>query len=335
MTHEANTLSRFIMEHERRHPEATGEFSNLLSQISLAAKVIQREVSKAGLVDILGYTGQTNIQGEEVQKLDMFAHDTIVRMFERAGLVCALASEEEEHILPIPVGAPKGSYVMSFDPLDGSSNIDVNVNIGTIFSIHRRITPPGEGGERDFLQVGRRQVCAGYVLYGTSTMLVMTTGQGVHGFTLDPSIGEFLLSHENMTLPERGNVYSINEGNSAHWLPATREVVARLKSVDPESRLPYKARYIGSLVADFHRTLLKGGIFLYPGDRQTPNGKLRLLYEAAPLAMVAEQAGGAASDGLCPILDIEPEALHQRVPLILGSRYDVEKAVATYRRHAG
>ena len=335
MTHEANTLPRFIMEQERRHPEATGEFSNLLSQISLAGKVIQREVSKAGLVDILGYTGQENVQGEAVQKLDVFAHETMINMFEKSGQLCALASEEEENILPIPADGVRGNYVMSFDPLDGSSNIDANVNIGTIFSVHRRVTPEGEGGEADFLQPGHRQVCAGYVLYGTSTMLVMTTGQGVHGFTLDPSIGEFLLSHEDLQIPARGKIYSINEGNSAYWFDDTRAYIEHLKGVDAEGGRPYKARYIGSLVADFHRTLLYGGVFLYPGDRKAPNGKLRLLYEAAPLAMIAQQAGGQASTGHQAILDLEPEALHQRVPLILGSRDDVAEAEDFYRRHGG
>lgn len=328
MSHEANTLARFIMEEERRHAEATGGFSALLSQISLAAKVIHREVSRAGLVDILGLTGQENVQGEEVQKLDIFANDSLVGMFEDSGLLCAMASEEEEGIIPIPADQPRGAYTLAFDPLDGSSNIDVNVNIGTIFSIHRRTSASdGVADEGDFLQPGNRQVCAGYVLYGTSTMLVYSTGQGVHGFTLDPSIGEFLLSHRDMQMPSRGKIYSINEGNSAHWFDGTRSYIDHLKSVDGDSGRPYKARYIGSLVADFHRTLLYGGVFLYPGDRKAPNGKLRLLYEASPLAFLAQQAGGHASTGSQAILDIEPTELHQRVPLIIGSREDVEEAV--------
>lgn len=328
---EPQTLARFIMEEERRFPDATGDFSNLLSHLSLAGKVIQRQVSKAGLVDILGHTGQTNVQGETVQKLDLYANDIIIRMFERSGALCALASEEEEDIVPMAADVPTGDYVMSFDPLDGSSNIDANINIGTIFSIHHRITEQGPGTTEDFLQAGSRQLCAGYILYGSATMLIMSTGNGVHGFTLDPGIGEFLLSHRDLRMPERGKIYSTNEGNSAHWLPGTRAYIDHLKSVDKDRGLPYKARYIGSLVADFHRTLLYGGIFLYPGDQKAPNGKLRLLYEASPLAFLAQQAGGHASTGEQAILDIEPESLHQRVPLIIGSREDVEEAERFHR----
>lgn len=327
MSHTAHTLSRFIMDEERRHPEATGGFSALLSQISLAAKVIHREVSRAGLVDILGLTGQENVQGEEVQKLDIFANEAIVGMFERSGLLCAMASEEEEGIIPIPPNQPHGVYVLAFDPLDGSSNIDANINIGTIFSIHRRRSAgDAVASEADFLQPGRDQVCAGYVLYGTSTMLVFSTGHGVHGFTLDPSIGEFLLSHRDLQMPTQGKIYSINEGNAVWWAESTRTYIEHLKSVDGDRGLPYKSRYIGSLVADFHRTLLYGGIFLYPGDEKAPNGKLRLLYEASPLAFLAQQAGGHASTGSQAILDIEPHELHQRVPLIIGSRDDVAEA---------
>lgn len=327
MSHEAHTLARFIMEEERRYPDATGGFSDLLSQLSLATKVIHREVSRAGLVDILGLTGQENVQGEEVQKLDIFANDALVSMFEDSGLLCGMASEEEEGIIPIPPDQPHGDYTLAFDPLDGSSNIDANINIGTIFSIHRRLTASDEEAtEADFLQPGHRQVCAGYVLYGTSTMLVYSTGQGVHGFTLDPSIGEFLLSHRDIKMPTRGKIYSANEGNTAHWSKGTRAYIEHLKSVDSERGLPYRSRYIGSLVADFHRTLLYGGIFLYPGDRKAPNGKLRLLYEASPLAFLAQQAGGHASTGQQAILDIEPQELHQRVPLIIGSRDDVAEA---------
>lgn len=326
MRQESQTLSRFIMDQERHHPGATGELSALLSQLGLASKVIHREVSKAGLVDILGYTGHTNVQGEEVKKLDIFANDTLKAMFEGSGLVCAMASEEEEDIIPIPEGRPLGNYTLAFDPLDGSSNIDVNVNIGTIFSVHRRRAADGLGTEEDFLQPGRRQVCAGYVLFGTSTMLVYTTGNGVHGFTLDPSIGEFLLSHRNLRMPEKGKIYSINEGNTSRWFPGTRAYIDHLKAEDKAGGRPYKGRYIGSLVADFHRTLLYGGIFLYPGDQSAPQGKLRLLYEAAPLAMVAEQAGGRGSTGTEAILDLQPDSLHQRVPLVIGSRADVEEA---------
>lgn len=325
------TLSRFIMEQERHHPEATGEFSALLSHLGLAAKVIHREVSRAGLVDILGYTGQENVQGEAVQKLDIFANDALKSMFSRAGLLCAMASEEDDDVVPIGDDVPRGSYVMSFDPLDGSSNIDANINIGTIFSVHHRVSPTGPGTQEDFLQPGHRQVCAGYVLYGTSTMLVFSTGHGVHGFTLDPGIGEFLLSHRDIRMPERGKIYSINEGNSAHWDKPTRTYIEGLKTPDKEAGRPYKSRYIGSLVADFHRTLLYGGIFLYPGDAKAPQGKLRLLYEAAPLAFLAREAGGGASTGHQAILDVQPEELHQRVPLVIGSRLDVEEAEAAYR----
>ncbi len=326
MSHDALTLTRFIMREERRHPEASGDFSALLNHISLAGKVIHREVSRAGLVDILGLTGQENVQGEEVQKLDVFANDTLMGMFEDSGLLCAMASEEEDTIVAIPMDSPRGDYTLAFDPLDGSSNIDANVNIGTIFSIHRRCTAEDAVADTsDFLQPGHRQVCAGYVLYGTSTMLVYTTGDGVRGFTLDPSIGEFVLSHHDIKMPAKGNIYSANEGNTHRWFDGTRAYIDHLKTV------PYKARYIGSLVADFHRTLLYGGIFLYPGDQKTPAGKLRLLYEAAPLALLAQQAGGHATTGEQAILDVEPTELHQRVPLIIGSREDVAEAERFWR----
>jgi fructose-1,6-bisphosphatase I len=326
MSRESITLTRFIMEQERKYPEATGGFSDLLSHLTLAGKIIDRDVSKAGLVDILGYTGDQNVQGEEVKKLDIFAHDTLVRMFQHTGRLCGMASEEEEHPIPIAEEYPHGKYILCFDPLDGSSNIDVNVNIGTIFSMHRRVSKDGPATMEDFLQPGSRQVCAGYILYGTSTMLVYTTGNGVHGFTLDPSVGEFLLSHEDIRIPGRGSIYSTNEGNYNLWDEGTRAYIDRLKTVDKSAGLPYKSRYIGSLVADFHRTLLYGGIFLYPGDQRAPKGKLRLLYEASPLAMICENAGGAASTGTQRILDVEPDGLHMRVPLVIGSRDDVAEA---------
>ncbi len=324
---EAVTLNRFILSSEHQVPGATGEFSALLSHIALAGKVIHREVSRAGLVDVLGATGEINVQGEEVKKLDVFAHETMVRMFQYPGLLCAMASEEEKDLIPVPERYPRGKYVLNFDPLDGSSNIDANVNIGTIFSVHRRLSPAdGVGTPADCMQPGHRQVCAGYVLYGSATMLVFTTGSGVHGFTLDPSVGEFLLSHQGIRIPPRGSIYSTNEGNSQLWSAGMRSYVEHLKTVDKSRGLPYKARYIGSLVADFHRTLLYGGIFLYPADSKSPQGKLRLLYEASPLALVCEQAGGAASTGSERILDIAPNALHQRVPLIVGSKDDVAEA---------
>ncbi len=320
------TVARHIMEQERLHPEATGEFSALLHDIMLAAKLIHREVSKAGLLDVLGKTGHTNVQGEEVMKLDAFAHRTIYEALDHTGHLCVMASEEEENVLAIPPEYPCGKYVLNFDPLDGSSNIDANVSIGTIFSIHRRLDPSSTapGTEADCMQPGHRQVCAGYLVYGSSTMLVYTTGQGVHGFTYDPGVGEFLMSHENIQIPKKGSIYSVNEGNFARWDDATRAYIEHLRSEDGDGH-PYKSRYIGSLVADFHRTLLYGGIFLYPADRKSPSGKLRLLYEAAPMAMIAEQAGGMATDGKQRILDIVPEKLHQRTPLIIGSEEDVRE----------
>jgi fructose-1,6-bisphosphatase I len=317
------TVGRYIMERERDYPEATGEFSDLLSDIMLAAKLIHREVTKAGLLDILGKTGDVNVQGEEVMKLDEFANQTVYQALDHTGHLCVMASEEDEDILPIPDEYPKGKYVLNFDPLDGSSNIDANVSIGTIFSIHKRVTPgDGPGTAEDCMQPGHKQVCGGYLVYGSSTMFVYTTGHGVHGFTFDPSVGEFLMSHEDIRIPKRGNIYSVNEGNATRWSKGTQQYVEHLKSTNGEGH-PYKSRYIGSLVADFHRTLLYGGIFLYPADSKSPHGKLRLLYEAAPLAMIVEQAGGAATDGKQRILDIEPTQLHQRTPLIIGSQEDV------------
>lgn len=321
------TIGRHIMEQERRYPSATGEFSDLLSEITLAAKIIGREVSKAGLVNILGKTGEENVQGEEVQKLDLFANDVIFRALDHTGHLCIMASEECEEPLQIPARYPRGKYVLNFDPLDGSSNIDANVSIGTIFSIHRRVTDgDGAGDVRDCMQKGSRQVCAGYIVYGSSTVFVYTTGQGVHGFTFDPSVGEFLLSHENIRIPDRGSIYSINEGNYHRWDAPVRRYIEYLKTPDKGNGHPYSSRYIGSLVADFHRNLLYGGIFLYPGDRKNRHGKLRLLYEAAPLAFICEQAGGAATDGTRRILDIDPTELHQRVPLVIGSAADVAEA---------
>jgi fructose-1,6-bisphosphatase I len=313
------TVQQHILDQERLHPEATGDFSQLLTSLIVAAKIISREVNKAGLVKILGETGNVNVHGEVVQKLDEYAQQTISRTMGDCGHLCVMASEESEGIIPIPDGGRRGKYVLMFDPLDGSSNIDVNASIGTIFSIHRKVTDQEDGGLTDCLQLGRKQLAAGYFIYGSSTMMVYTTGQGVHGFTLDPSLGEFLLSHENIRTPSRGKIYSINEGNVSKWDHATRRYIESLKQDCRERGLPYSLRYIGSLVADFHRNLMKGGIFLYPG----PKGKLRLLYEASPLAMVAEQAGGAATTGDRRILDLEPTSLHQKVPLIIGSREDV------------
>jgi fructose-1,6-bisphosphatase I len=319
------TISRHIMEMERQFPEASGDFSGLMSDITLAAKMIQREVNKAGLVNILGKAGDTNVQGEEQMKLDVFADQVMFRALDHTGHLCVMASEENESVLLIPEQYPCGKYVLNYDPLDGSSNIDANVSIGTIFSILRRITPgDGCGDETDCMQPGFRQVCAGYVMYGSSTMFVYTTGNGVHGFTLDPSVGEFLLSHENIRIPRRGRIYSTNEGNQHLWDEPTRRFIDHLKTPDKETGRPYSSRYIGSLVCDFHRNLLYGGVFLYPADRKSPGGKLRLLYEANPLAFIVEQAGGAASDGRGRILDRVPDSLHARTPLIIGSSEDVK-----------
>ncbi|MCC6349965.1 MAG: class 1 fructose-bisphosphatase [Candidatus Eisenbacteria bacterium] len=325
MENRAVTLSQFVLQSERDHPEASGEFTGVLLDIALAAKMINKAVIRAGLVDVLGATGTTNVQGERVQKLDVFAHETIMNVLGVTGQLAVVASEEDEGIVPVPDGAPLGKYVVNFDPLDGSSNIDANVNIGTIFSILPRISRKGHGTLEDCLQAGRRQLCAGYVLYGTTTMLVYTTGDGVHGFTFEPSIGEFLLSHPNIRTPERGRIYSANEGNYAKWPVGVRRYVDWLKADDKATGRPYSARYVGSLVADFHRNLLYGGIYLYPGDSKNPNGKLRLLYEGAPLAFIAEQAGGAASNGSQRIMDIAPSSLHQRSPLFLGSPVDVRE----------
>ena len=328
MTAKIITIERHILEQQQFFPEATGEFTYLLYDIALAAKIISREVSKAGLVEILGSAGEVNVQGEQVMKLDVFANETFIRMNDHAGWLCAMASEEAADIIPIPERFPCGKYVLIFDPLDGSANIDMNVSVGTIFSIHRKVSAGQRGALEDFLQPGYKQAAAGYIIYGSSTMMVYTTGQGVHGFTLDPTVGEFLLSHPNIRIPPRGKYYSINEGNYHYWSEGVRCYVDYLKASDKATGRPYSGRYIGTLVADFHRNLLAGGIFVYPADTRDarkPHGKLRLLYEAAPLAFIVEQAGGRASDGTQDIMQIQPESLHQRVPLFIGSREDVDK----------
>lgn len=315
------TLTRFLIEQQRIYfSDATGDFTGLLADIATAAKVISREVNKAGLIDILGFQGSKNVHGEAVQKLDLFANDVFVNTLSHTGHLICMASEEMDEIYQIPETAKKGKYVFLMDPLDGSSNIDVNISIGSIFSIYRRKSSGEKATEADILQAGRHQVGAGYVIYGSSTMLVYTTGHGVHGFTLDPGIGEFLLSHESITIPEKGTIYSINEAYTHRWAQAIRDYVALAKT---EKKT---ARYVGSLVADFHRNLLKGGIFLYPPDTQYPQGKLRLLYEAAPLAFIIEQAKGRASTGTGRLLDVVPEKLHQCIPLIIGSVEDVKAA---------
>ncbi len=319
------TLQQHILEEQRRHhPHATGEFSWLLSGITLAAKMIGSRVRRAGLADVLGATGESNVQGEAVQKLDVFANQALLHCLGHRGNVAVMASEEDERPIVVPRDREQGRYVVVFDPLDGSSNIDVNVSVGTIFAIFRR--GPDPSGTRDpladVLQPGTQQVAAGYVVYGSSTMCVYTAGNGVHGFTLDPEIGAFVISHENVKMPDRGSLYSVNEANADTFPEGYRRYLARLRSGDAGG--PYSSRYIGSLVADFHRTLLKGGIFLYPPTRQHPQGKLRLMYEANPIAFLAEQAGGAATDGQRRILEIPPTGLHQRTPLLVGSQVEMD-----------
>ncbi|NKB71734.1 MAG: class 1 fructose-bisphosphatase [Candidatus Latescibacteria bacterium] len=314
------TLTRFLIEEQRRYPQATGAFTALLLALTTAGKIIAQEVNKAGLGECLGLTGQANVHGEEVQKLDEYANQTILSAVEHTGYLAGMASEEMEGIYHIPDEFPSGKYILLFDPVDGSSNIDVNISIGTIFSLYEKQNGGPRAQLEDFLQPGRQQVGAGYLIYGSSTMLVYSTGYGVHGFTLDPSIGEFLLSHENITIPQEGRIYSVNESYYGRWGAGEQRLVDCLKERG------HTARYIGSLVADFHRNLLKGGLFLYPAETDKPEGKLRLMYEAAPLAYLVEQAGGRASTGSQAILDVEPQQLHQRVPLIVGSANDVAAA---------
>ena len=320
------TIERFIVEQERLYPAATGELSGIMYDLALASKMIANKVRLAGLVDILGAKGTENVQGEAQQKLDVIANDIIVKALDHGGRLCAMASEEEEAIIPIPARFKRGKYLLLFDPLDGSSNIDVNVPVGTIFSVLQKVTPGVDGTVEDLLQEGARQVAAGYVIYGASTMLVYTTGQGVHGFTLDPSIGEFLLSHPDMRIPEHGRYLSVNDSYEALWTDEVRALIRRYRGLDGK-RAAMNVRYVGSLVADFHRNLLGGGLFAYPANSKSPKGKLRLLYECNPLAFIVEQAGGAATDGSRRILDIKPTELHQRSPYFVGSRADV--AIAT------
>lgn len=328
------TIERFILDQEDRYPEATGELSNLLYDIALATKIIAAAIRRAGLVNILGTDGVTNVQGEIQQKLDLLANETIKNCLNHTGRVCVMASEEDEEIIPVPQEYGVGKYAVLFDPLDGSSNIDVNAPVGTIFSIYRRISMEGRGTSTDVLQPGCRQVAAGYVMYGSSTMLVYTTGQGVHGFTLDPTIGEFLLSHPRIITPRIGTYYSVNESNFGRWGKPMQLAVRGLKGDQPGEMKAKNSRYMGSLVGDFHRNLVSGGVFLYPADSRNPGGKLRLLYEASPMAYIAEQAQGSATDGVNRILDIVPERLHQRTPLVIGSREDVGFVADTIRQAA-
>ena len=320
-------LGEFIIENQSEFRYSSGELSRLINSIRLAAKVVNHEVNKAGLVDILGTAGDTNIQGEAQQKLDVLANDLFKQTIINREIVCGIASEEEDDFITIKgrSGNNDNKYVVLIDPLDGSSNIDVNVSVGTIFSIYRRITPEGTPVTlEDFLQPGNKQVAAGYIIYGTSTMIVYTTGHGVNGFTLNPAIGTYYLSHPNMQFPVDGNIYSVNEGNYVHFPQGVKDYIKYCQK--EEDNRPYTSRYIGSLVSDFHRNMIKGGIYIYPNTAKDPNGKLRLLYECNPMAFIAEQAGGKASNGFNRIMDIQPTELHQRTPFFCGSKNMVEKA---------
>ena len=322
------TIERFIIEQERLHPEATGELSGILYDLALAAKMIAMKVRSAGLADIIGAMESENVQGEVQQKLDVLSNEIIVKALDHGGRLCAMASEEEPDIIQIPDKFKCGKYCLMFDPLDGSSNIDVNVPVGTIFSVVQKVTPGRHGELGDFLQPGNKQVAAGYVIYGSSTMLVYTTGQGAHGFTLDPALGEFLLSHPDIRIPDKARYLSVNDSYETMW---TEDVVELMRLYKGQSggRKALNGRYVGSLVADFHRNLLGGGIFAYPANQKSPKGKLRLLYEANPLAFIVEQAGGAAIDGVKRILDVQPTELHQRTPLYIGSKQEIELATQT------
>ncbi|WP_103069723.1 class 1 fructose-bisphosphatase [Aquimarina sediminis] len=327
MARKNQTLGEFIIENQKHFPYASGELSRLINSIRLAAKMVNHEVNKAGLVDITGAIGETNVQGEDQQKLDVLANETFINTLTNREIVCGIASEENDDFITIKgqKNDHRNNYVVLMDPLDGSSNIDVNVSVGTIFSVYRRVTPTGTPVTLDdFLQPGNLQVAAGYIIYGTSTMLVYTTGHGVNGFTLNPALGTYYLSHPNMTFPENGNIYSVNEGNYVHFPQGVKDYIKYCQE-EKEDR-PYTSRYIGSLVSDIHRNMIKGGIYLYPSTSKSPNGKLRLLYECNPMAFITEQAGGKASDGHRRIMDIKPSELHERTPFICGSKNMVEKA---------
>ncbi len=342
MTHtfsnQLTTIERFILDQQRLFPDASGDLTGILYDLALAGKIIASHTTRAGLAEILGSTGEENVQGEVVQKLDIFADQTIFRLNDHTGRMAIMASEEHAEPLPIPDRYPAGRYVLLFDPLDGSSNIDYNVSIGTVFAIYRRISPDGERGTlQDCLQAGRKMVAAGYIIYGSSTMMVYSSGQGVHGFTLDPRVGEFLLSHPDIKIPAKPKYYSTNQGYQPNWSTGVKKYTEWLQGMDG-TREGLPQRYVGSLVADIHRNLMTGGVFYYPAEN-TPEGKstgkLRLAYEAAPLAFIVEQAGGYASDGTRSILDIQPDSLHQRVPIYIGNRDLVEKAEEMILRYDG
>ena len=326
MTKHNKTLGEFIINKQSEFKYSSGELSRLINSIRLAGKIVNHEVNKAGLVDILGAAGEENIQGEDQQKLDVYANEVFINTLVNREIVCGIASEEEDDFITIKGGNKKhdNKYIVLMDPLDGSSNIDVNVSVGTIFSIYRRITPDGTPVTiDDFLQPGKQQVAAGYIVYGTSTMIVYSTGHGVNGFTLNPAIGTYYLSHPNMKFPEKGNIYSVNEGNYVHFPEGVKKYIKYCQ--EEEGERPYTSRYIGSLVSDFHRNMIKGGIYFYPSTSKNPDGKLRLLYECNPMAFLAERAGGKASNGFNRILDIKPSELHQRVPFFCGNKDMVDK----------
>jgi fructose-1,6-bisphosphatase I len=329
MTKHNKTLGEFIINKQSEFKYSSGELSRLINSIRLAGKIVNHEVNKAGLVDILGNAGISNIQGEDQQKLDVYANKVFINTLVNREIVCGIASEEEDDFISIKGGNNKNEnkYVVLMDPLDGSSNIDVNVSVGTIFSIYRRVTPSGTPATiDDFLQAGNKQVAAGYIIYGTSTMIVYSTGHGVNGFTLNPALGTYYLSHPKMKFPEKGKIYSVNEGNYVHFPQGVKDYI-KYCQIEKDDR-PYTSRYIGSLVSDFHRNMIKGGIYIYPSTSQNPSGKLRLLYECNPMAFIAESAGGKASNGFSRILDMEPTELHQRVPFFCGNKEMVEKAEA-------
>ncbi len=337
-SNQLTTIERFILDQQRHFPDASGDLTGIMYDLALAGKIIASRTTRAGLAEILGSTGEENVQGEVVQKLDILADQTIFRLNDHTGRLAIMASEEHADPLAIPDRYPAGRYVLLFDPLDGSSNIDYNVSIGTIFAIYHRLSPSGERGTLgDCLQPGRKMVAAGYIIYGSSTMMVYSSGQGVHGFTLDPRVGEFLLSHPNITIPAQPKYYSVNQGYQAGWSTGVKKYTEWLQGMDGGQKA-LSMRYIGSLVADFHRNLMTGGVFYYPAELGTDGksrGKLRLGYEAAPLAFIVEQAGGYASDGTRSILDMQPDSLHQRVPLYIGNRELVEKAEEMILRYDG
>ena len=322
------TLEEYIINAQNKFPGAKGELSQLLRDIGLAAKIISREVNKAGITNILGHHGTTNVHGEQTQRLDLFANDQLISALSRSNITCMVISEENEGIVRLSMDS--GKYIVFIDPLDGSSNINVNVSVGSIFSIFQRTGNKRKLTEKDALQPGTRQIAAGYVLYGSSTVLSYTTGLGVSMFTLDPSLGEFILSRKNVRIPEKGNIYSADEGSYNYWEPALKKYVKYCQEVDPETNRPFKARYIGAMAADVHRTLLEGGIFMYPDSTRYPNGKLRLMYECNPLSFIIEQAGGMATNGKQRILEIEPDSIHMCTPIYIGSKMNIEKLLTFF-----